>query len=218
MTQNTPTISVRGVGRVSVPPDRTVVTFHISSLNKVYSESAAEINTRVAELRKRLADAGIPGTDLKTTSFTIEPEHEWRGNDKDRRQVFMGWRSKHTMRLELPVDRELLNKAFAAIATDEVQSSIEIGFEVSDLAALRTKILEEATRVACRNAEAIARAAGCTLGPATSINYNWSEIRFRGMHYAVAERADLTAMSAPDIEPDDVEGEDSVSVVFELKG
>ncbi len=211
----TPTISVRGMGHVSVPPDRTVISFDISALDMDYTKSANSLNERVARLRAGLEKGGIKGSDLKTTRFEIEPHHEWRGKDENRRQVFLGWHAKHRMRLELPVDRELLNKAFEAIVTNDVHSSVEIGFQVSDRGALRTMLLEDATRSACRNAETMARAAGCSLGRALKIEYGWSEIRFARPMYS-AQPDMLMESSAPDIEPDDIEASDSVTVLFEL--
>lgn len=212
-----PTITVRGTGRASVPPDRTVVTFHMSAIDLDYATSADELNRRVAGLRARLEKAGIPGRDLKTSSYTIEPRHEVRGKGENARNVFVGWLSRHAVRLELPVDRELLNRAFAAITVDDFQASLSVQFEVSDPAAMRTLILEDATRNACRNAETIAKAAGCRLGRALNINYSWSEIHYRGLHYGLAEAVASASRDAPDIEPDDVEGSDSVTIVFELE-
>jgi uncharacterized protein YggE len=212
----TPTISVRGVGQVSVPPDRTVVSFDISTMDMDYSRSANDLNERVATLRAGLKMSGIKPEDLKTTSFSIDPHHEWRGKDENRRQVFLGWVTRHRMKIELPIDRELLNKAFAAIASDEVKSSIEISFDVSDRDALRTKILEEATRVACRNAEAMARAAGCKLGRALKIQYGWSELRISPLAYEADLSMTPARMAAPDIEPDDLDASDSVTILFEL--
>lgn len=211
-----PTISVKGVGRVSVPPDRTVVSFSISALNADYAVSADEVNARVTRLRSRLSEAGIAATDLKTTSFSIERENEWRGRDANRQQVFVGWRPRHHLRLELPVDREKLNKAFAAIASNDVESSVEISFTVSDQALLRTKILEDATRTARRNAEVIAAAAGCKLGKALRIEYGWSEVRFERKGWSVDYSDSLREAAMPDFEPEDIDGEDSVTIAFEL--
>lgn len=217
MTPDLATITVRGTGSVSVPPDRTVVTFNISALDKDYGSSADNLNERVAGLRERLTKRGIDGALLKTTQYTITPEHETRGTGENRRSVFMGWRAQHKMRLELPVDREKLNQAFEAITTEELDASLSVGFEVSDRNALRTMVLEDATRNACKNADAIARAAGCTLGKALKVDYSWAEIRYHGMAYEATADLMMAERAAPDIEPDDVEAEDSVTIVFELK-
>ncbi len=210
------TISVRGVGRLSVPPDRTVISFDISTMDMEYAKSANNLNERVATLRSRLKESGIDPRDLKTTSYGIDPHHEWRGKDENRRQVFLGWITRHRMRLELPVDRELLNKAFVAIASEDVQSSLDVSFEVSDPGVLRTKILEEAARVACRNAGAIATAAGCKLGRALKIEYGWSEIHISRPLYSATPSLMADVMEAPDIEPEEIDASDSVTILFEL--
>jgi len=212
--ENTPTISVKGVGRASAAPDLTVITFTISALDKDYDRSAATLNQRVVALRSRLDKAGIQGTDLKTTQFEIEAEREYKNNQN----VFVGWKSTHALRLELPVDRELLNKAFVAFASGDVESEITIGFEVKDKEAMRERILDQATRTARRNAEAIATAAGCRLGKVLRIEYGWAEVRFRSAEYSIRARQVFSedAMMAPDIEPENVRGEDSVTMVWEL--
>jgi hypothetical protein len=217
MYQEKPCITVRGIGRASIPPDRTVVTFNTSAIDRDYAESADELNRRVAGLRQRLEKAGIPGKDLKTTTFTITPEHEYRGTGDNRHTVFVGWRARHALRLELPVDRDLLNRAFSAITVEDFEASLSVGFEVSDPESMRTMILEDATRNACRNAEAIAKAAGCKLGRAVKIDYSWSEIRYHGMAYELTDAVASASRAAPDIEPDDIEGSDSVTIVFDLE-
>lgn len=213
----TPTIAVRGVGQMSVAPDRAVISFDISSLDMDYARSVNALNERVAALRTRLEKAGIKASNLKTTRYGIDAQHETRGKDENRRNVFVGWLTRHHMRLELPLDRELLNKAFDVIASDGVLSSIKIGFEVSDQGTLRTKLLEDATRVATRNAEAIAAAAGCKLGRALKIKYDWSELRIGSMNYEVSDRLLVRGLRhTPDLEPDDLKAQDSVRILFEL--
>ncbi len=212
-----PTISVKGVGQVRIPPDQTVVTFSVSALAREYAASANQANERVANLRTRLAEVEVPATRLKTTSYSIEREHEWRGVKENRRQEFVGWRSRQHMRLELPIDRDFLNKVFGAIASNDIESSIEISFQVRDHSIARAKILEDATLSARRNAEAIAAAADCQLGKVLRIEYGWSEIRFQTRGWSIQE-ADVVhrQIAAPDFEPEDIEGQDSVTMVFEL--
>ena len=66
-----PMSSVKGVGRASATPDRAIISFRVTALNRVYSESTNELNTRVVELRKRIASAGIQATDHTTGAFRI---------------------------------------------------------------------------------------------------------------------------------------------------
>ena len=59
-------------------------------------------------------------------------------------------------------------------------------FEVRDQAGLREELLADAMRAARRNAEAIVSVAGCRLGKVQSIEYGWSEIRFRSFDHEMA--------------------------------
>lgn len=105
------------------------------------------------------------------------------------------------MRIELPVDREQLNQVFGAISTSDAEATLRVRFEVQDQAAVREAVLADATRMARRNAEAMASAAGCQLGKVQSMDYGWSEIRFHSMDYSFEERPLMARMvETPDIE------------------
>ena len=70
-----PVISVRGVGRVTVPPDMTGISFQMSALDRVYEKSVGQLNQRVDALRQALHDAGVEPGDLKTTRFDVEADY-----------------------------------------------------------------------------------------------------------------------------------------------
>jgi uncharacterized protein YggE len=211
---NPPTISVKGVGNVSVPPDMTTVTFKMSALRRDYEEAVNELNRRVGALRQALGDVGVERGELKTTDFDVSAEYEYTA----KRREFKGWSAQHNLRLELPVDRERLNDVLGAIVSTDIESEIHICFEVGDKAGLRARVLEDATRTAQRNAEAIAAAAGCRLGKVLNIHYGWSEIRFESLAFERLGASEVSDMrSVPDIEPEDVDASDSVTVVWELR-
>lgn len=209
---NEPTISVKGVGNVSLPPDVTVITFEMNSFHREYTAAVEGLNERVAELREKLSGVDIDRKQLKTTRFDVDASYEYVKNER----VFTGWVAKHNLRLELPVDRDLLNRAFGAVATESIQAEFNIHFEVKDKAAVREAVLVDATKKAQKNAKAIASAAGCSLGKVVKMEYRWSEVHFRSVGYAMASTMDMCEASLPDIEPDDVEAQDSVTVVWEL--
>lgn len=212
---NQATISVKGVGHVGQAPDRTVITFSMSSLHLEYETAVGDLNERVAALRDRLGGVGIDKSDVKTTSFDIDAHHEYQRKKEE--SIFVGWKARHNLRLELPIDRDQINRVFGAIASTEVESDIGVRFEVSDREGLREKVLADATRAARRNAEAIASAAGCRLGKVQRVDYDWSEIRFGSLDYSLESGPELNRlMSGPDIEPEDVSAEDSVTIVWEL--
>jgi hypothetical protein len=207
-----PKISVKGVGSVSRPPDTTVVSFAMVGRSREYGQAVQELNERVAELRGRLDGAGVDPKRLKTTHFGVEAEYR----TVEKKQVFWGWRARHGLRIELPVDRDLLNKALEAVATSSTEAEFAVGFEVKDRAGLREAVLADAMKTARRNADAIVSAAGCRLGKVLTIEYHWSEIRFGSFEHRMSRGIMADACAAPDIEPEDVDAEDSVTVVWEL--
>jgi uncharacterized protein YggE len=211
----TPSISVKGVGHVTMPPDIVVITFRMSRLNRVYRDSVEELNERVEGLRSAIVNADVDRDQLKTTLFNVSPEYEHDRN----KSVFKGWRAQHSLRLELPIDRERLNRVLEAITSADIESQLNVQFEVRDRAALRQRTLEDATRAARASAEAIAGAAGCRLGKVLKMDYGWSEVYFKSLEYTLDRAGSARpheSISAPDIEPEDVDASDSVTVVWEL--
>jgi uncharacterized protein YggE len=207
-----PTISVKGIGNVSLPPDMTVILFEMSSHSREYAATIEDLNERVAVLRKKLSGVKIDPKKLKTTRFNVDADYRYVKN----KSIFNGWIAKHNLQLELSVDRDQLNSAFEAVTTEKIQAEFHVRFEVRDKAAVREAVLADATRMAQKNAEAIASAAGCRLGKVLKMEYGWSEIRFQSVDYCMSREPDMCEMSAPDIEPEDVEAQDSVTVVWEL--
>lgn len=208
---NEPTISVKGVGNVSLPPDMTVITFEMNSFSREYTAAVEDLNERVAELREKLSSVDIDRKQLKTTRFDVDADYKYVEDER----VFNGWIAKHNLRLELPVDRDRLNQAFEAVATESIQAEFNIHFEVTDKAAVREAVLVDATKTAQKNAKAIASAAGCRLGKVLKMEYGWSEIHFRSVGYSMPSEM-MCEARMPDIEPEDVDAHDSVTVEWEL--
>lgn len=207
-----PTISVKGVGNVSVPPDMTVISFSVNARSWEYTESVEDLNHRVGVLRDRLKNEKIDPKTLKTTRFGVNADYRY----EDSERVFNGWHAVHGLRLELSIDQEELNRALKAIMTDDAEAEYNIRFEVRDKEALREAVLADATRTAQRNAEAMAAAANCHLGKVLNIEYGWSEIRYGSIDYDMALEDNAPRMMAAEIEPEDVDAHDSVTVVWEL--
>jgi uncharacterized protein YggE len=210
-----PAISVKGVGKVSFPPDLTVILFEISSHGMEYAAAVEELNDRVAALRDCLSRVDIDPKRLKTTQYNVDTKHRWVKDE----HIFDGWVARHDLRLELPVDRDELNRAFKAITSNEIQAEFRVHFEVEDKAVAKEAVLKDATEKAHRHAQVIASAAGCRLGGVLKIDYGWSEVRFRSMDYPVQSAGmDMAASCLPDIEPEEIEASESVTVVWELLG
>lgn len=207
-------IKVRGSARVSAAPDWVVIFFDIESRQYSYFECMTELNLRTAHLRSELQKVGLEKESLKTTQFKITTNFE-RTKDKN---VFRGYRAKHDLNVEFPFDKEYLNRVLNVLGRTESETSFRVLFKVKDPEPFRQQALAEAVKNCRQKAEVLADAAGVKLGELQHIDYSWSELRFE--HRMDICRSDyLLSSPAPayDIEPEDVDISDSVTVIWSIK-
>ena len=139
--------------------------------------------------------------------------------DRDRyskgRYIFDGYEGTHRLHIELPIEKELINRVLSTIVKSRSGAEITISFSVKDKEPIKRKALKEALRVAKENAKALSDEAGVKLGKIFKIEYGWSEVRIR--EYS----ANMILESAPhydfDIEPEELYAEDSVTIVYEIR-
>ena len=206
-------LKVQGKGRVSVEPDLVTLSFEVETKTSDYVECLQNLNARAEDLRASMTAAGLDRTDLKTSDFSVRVETQY----KDGLHVFVGYRASHNMKIELPVNKELLNRTLRHIAQGHSGAEINLAFSVKDKESLRQLVLEEAVRTAKRNAAVLASAAGISLGKLQQIDHGWAEVR---IYDSEVVKAYETVRGGPpcevDIEPEDVDAEDSVTLVYEI--
>ena len=208
------TIRVTGKGRATAPVDRVVLRLEVSAQEMDYEDAVNELNRRVQRLRKDVSKAGAPVEELKTTSFSVDAQTHWDNEGKER--LFLGYRARHHMVLELAWDQDQLNLLLRQLAKGKSCADLRIGFTVSDQEALKEAALADAVQSARRQAEILARAAGVTLGALQSIEHSWAEVRFerRNMDYCLEE-----ARGAPmaDVDPEDIDTSEEATLVWEIR-
>ena len=207
-------ISVQGRRSVRAEPDLVQISFRISVLEQDYEVAMARLNNLVNQLRQDVAEVDVDPKGLKTTNFDISPKHHWSREEEE--QVFLGFEAEHDLRLELPLDQDLLNRTLMQLAESTSQATFSIYFSVKDQDALRQRVLANAVARARENAETLAQAAGVQLGEILRIEYGWAEIRFseRMMTYDASEAEPSPPM--PDIQPDEIEAGDNVTVIWAI--
>ncbi|MCX6875326.1 MAG: SIMPL domain-containing protein [Verrucomicrobia bacterium] len=206
-------LKVQGKGRVSVEPDLVTLSFEVETKAGDYAECLQNLNARAEDLRASMTAAGLDRADLKTSDFSVRVDTQY----KDGRHMFVGYRASHNMRIELPVDKELLNRTLRHIARGHSGAEISLVFSVKDSDALRQRVLMEAVRIAKSNAEVLASAAGMSLGKLQQIDYGWVEVRIHNREAGmVCNGPGLVADCDVDIEPEDVTAEDNVTLVYEI--
>ena len=206
-------MKVKGTGRVETPPDIVRISLDVESVEQNYEECVRGLNMRTEKLREAMSAAGIERAELKTRSFRIDIKTEYI----NKRYAFWGYKGSHNLCVELPADKELLNRVLQQIAEGHSGAEVSISFSVKDTDALHKKVLARAVQDAKENARTLAEAAGLTLGEIVQMDYGWSEVR------VYDRRMDMVCESGPaeygpDIEPEDVSSQDSVTLVYELSG
>lgn len=208
-------ITVTGHGNVEAPADRVILGFNVESKMRSYAETVALLNEKTGKLRTAIETLGIQPSSLKTTSFNISPNYDYINN----RRVFTGFSAKHGLKLELPFDKERINAVIDGLAASGSETEFRITFTVEDTEELRKRALQAAVADATRKAEIIAEAAGKQLGDILRIDFSRILIEFDAPSFSSDTMAESSLLaSAPDIEPEDVSSETSITMVWEITG
>ena len=223
------TIRVTGKGQIKVHPDTTRITMDLKGTYPTYDETLRHSSEDTEQLKDVLTNFGFERADLKTLSFDIDTEYESyeekHGTRKEYKRRLVGYRFSHRLKVEFGSDNERLGKILYALANCSLQPELGISYTVKDPEAAKNELLGEAVADAGKKAEVMARAAGLTLREIQSIDYSWSEINFDfspGILLSASDMlydrsASLKNSYAMDIEPDDIEAADTVTVVWEIE-
>lgn len=204
-------IRVQGQATVKAIPDEAILSFTVSASDPNYGTAIGKMNELVDALRRDMERVGIDRSSLKTTRFNVETDYK----TVNKREVFNCYVAVHGLAVHIPMDKEKLNRVLEAAAQSASQARFNLALGVKDQTPLRQKALEEAVAMASRNAQTLAQAASITLGQLLRIEYGWAEVRVSsGSQYTLSEQS--CGVMAPDITPDDVEAEDSVTMVWEI--
>ena len=216
------TIRVTGKGQIKVRPDMTRITMSLEGLYKDYNETLRLSSQDTETLKDILSGFGFERLDLKTLNFSVDTEYEsYKDRDGSYKQRFTGYRYRHMLKVEFDSDNERLGKILYALANGKVRPEFRISYTVKDPEATKNTLLGKAVKDAREKASVLTEAAGIGLKDIQSIDYSWGEIDFeyRPMDGGIlAERcmAEPTAAYSLDIEPDDIEASDTVTVVWEI--
>ena len=205
-------LKAQGKGTVFAEPDIVTLSFEVAAKDWEYAESVQELNKRTDALRSSVESVGHDRTELKTTSFSVRTATRY----DDGHSVFDGYEASHCLRIQLPLDKELLNNILHSIATGGSETEMRISFSVKDRESLKRQAIEEAVSVAKKNAEVLAKASGVKLGKIEQIEYGWSEVHIYDRQVDAMCAASPPDQYDVDVEPEDVSAEDNVTLVYEL--
>ena len=215
------TLTVKGTGNVKIPPDMTVVSMTLRSLNKDYEKSMAQSAEQLAALKKSLASVGFKDEDLKTSSFNVCTERESvRDKDGNYKSVFAGYACIQSLMLEFDFDTVRLGKVLSAISSSVADPELNISFTVRDKNAVSEALLRSASENARAKAEVLASASGVKLQSLLSIDYNWGNINIVSNTGFMMEKRCMAmndcCEEAMAFTPEDISVTDNVTFVWEI--
>ncbi len=214
------TIHVKGKGQIKVHPDMTRIVITLKDRYKEYSETLRHSAEDTESLRDLLNGLGLERSALKTLRFNVETKYEYK-DDKRNTRYFDGYEYEHSMKVEFESDNKLLGQILYALANSPVSPVFRIGYFVKDQEAAKNTMLANAIADAKEKAMVLSQSAGVVLKDIQAIDYSWSEVRFESRLMECASGG-ISYGAAPegcydmDIEPDDIEASDHVTVIWEI--
>ena len=218
------TIRVTGKGQIKVRPDMTRITLSLEGTYPEYGEALRRSSQDTEQLKDLLAGFGFEQSDLKTLSFHVDTEYESYKDHGAYKQRLVGYKYHHTMKVEFESDNDRLGKVLYALAHCQVRPEFRLSYTVKDPEAAKNELLGKAIADAKAKAAVLTGAAGVDLKDIHSIDYSWGQINFEVQpmnRMLMAEECCDSAINEAgsydmDIEPDDIEVSDTVTVVWEI--
>ena len=217
------TIKVTGKGKLAVSPDMIRLLITQSKTEKTYEAAVKTSATQKKTITDAFSKLGFKKQDLKTLSFDVAARYEgYEAEDKSWKQRLVGYEFTHKMKLEFEKDSDLLSKALGTMTTIKGEPEFSIQYFVKDKEAVKNKLIAKAAEDSKEKAAALAKATGVKLGEIVHINYSWGEAEIVSSPVAPmmlrACKSDGAVNSVNfDIEADDIDIEDTVTIVWEIK-
>ena len=217
------TIRVTGKGKISVKPDTIRLLISLEDTFREYEDTLKNSAENVEILKDIIERLGYRRQDLKTLYFNINTEYEsYQDRDKSWQKRFKGYKYVHRMKLEFEADNKRLGTILYALANCPVSPEFSIEYTVADPEKAKNELLGAAAKDSMAKADVLAKAAGVRLGEIVTIDYSWGEIDFvsrpldkMSMRCCAAEPIESDCYEM-DIEPDDIDMTDTVTVVWKL--
>ena len=213
------TITVKGIGAVSVKPDLIVLRLSMETAEYEYDAAMKAVAEKIDFLNKALEAAGFEKKSAKTADFRVRADYDRLNDGKGNyTSVFMGYKCRHELKIEFDFDTKRLAKALSEISKCIAKPEISIDFTVKDSSAVSGELLKAAVKNAREKAEILCAASGAKLGELLSIDYNWGELHlYSATDYDVEGKCMmLGAADDMDIEPEEIKARDTATFAWEI--
>lgn len=216
-------VKITGKGKISVKPDRIRLNMTMEESYKEYEVTLSQSSETTKILKELFVSLGFEKDDLKTRSFDIDTKYEsYKAKDQSWKKRLVGYTYTHRMLIEFDADNKKLGEILYTLAHSVITPEISIEYTVSDPEKHKDQLLKNAIEDSKHKAEVLANAANVELGDIVTIDYSWGEINFvtepiQNFAFAsAAQTRDSTGYDI-DIEADDIDVTDTVTVIWSIK-
>ncbi len=215
------TIRITGKGQIKVKADMTRLTITLEDNCREYSETLKHSSEATKQIKDLFLAFGFEKSRLKTLSFNIDTEYKNYKEHDDYKRIFVGYSYRQVLKIEFDSDNKLLGKILYALANSPLHPEFRISYTVKDPEAAKNRLLSKAMQDAKEKASVLSQAADVTLKDIQSIDYSFAELDFQinSIQNMLPSKASVPSMQDYDIEiePDDIDVTDSVTVVWEIE-
>jgi uncharacterized protein YggE len=206
------TISMTGQGEVKAAPDEALLSAGVTT-NARDAAAALAANTKAMNaVFATLRRAAIADKNMQTSGFSVQPQY----SDGKGPQRIVGYQVSNNVNVTVE-NLSLLGATLDALVSSGANNIGDIAFSFRDPKSLMQKARAAAVADAITRAQVIAKAAGVTLGPITSISENGGNYDSpRPMYRAMNEMAAQGGVAAP-VASGQESLSDSVSIVWEIR-
>lgn len=210
-TETPRTLTVRGAGSASAPPDFAVVRSGVVTEAKTPSEAIAANSGEVEKMMAALKRFGIADKDLQTSQFQLNPQYDRRGSNRSN-PLITGYRVTNQVTVRL---REIGN--LGNLLDQLVKAGANQLGGVSFSVAEPKKMLEDARRKAVADAKGLAKLYAAELGVTVGRVLRFTESgRTDPRPERFLARAASNSINVP-VAPGESTVSVQISVVFEIE-
>jgi hypothetical protein len=170
----TPHIIASGTGEARMTPDRATIFVGVQSRASTAAAAASDNARRQKAILDTLRAMGLSGDQVSTMNYNVSPEMQYSQNWGTPRVT--GYAVTNTVRADLKRIEDVGRVIDAALGkgANEISS---LQFYSSKADSARRAAMTEAVKNAQADAEALARAAGGSVGPIVEISTNSAPVR-----------------------------------------
>lgn len=202
------TVTASGAGTAQAAPDTAEMSFGVTTTSPNAKSALDDASVAAKRIASAVKKQGIAAEDIQTQDISVYPQTV----DQNGKRVITGYHASLSVRVKV---RDI-SKLGDVISAANAAGANDIGgptFTIADPAPVRAQAIEKAVADARKTAEAMAKAAGKSVGAVLSMSSSDAGLG----SYGAAGAADMRLAKSLPIEPGQLDVGANVVVVFELK-